>query len=298
MDNILRLVPRRHDDRAVKIGALYAKARRSLTDSLKYLIEAGRELQTEKDSLSYGEWLPWLKANEAVLGFKERTAQRLMDLAAKCVVDDVYGDNEAIKLIRWVWGNEQPKPYTGDNEWYTPAEYIDRARRVLGGIDLDPASNEQAQRIVQAGKSFTKDDDALTQDWCGRIWLNPPYSKGLLLQFVSKLVREIEIGNTTAAIALLNNFTDADWFQLACSVCAAICFPRGRIYFENASGKTDRPLNGQVFFYYGHDVGAFRSEFSALGCGFSGVGSWARSVPMELTAGTHPLPAADMIGTR
>jgi DNA N-6-adenine-methyltransferase (Dam) len=136
---------------------------------------------------------------------------------------------------------------------------------VLGDIDLDPASNEQAQRIVQAGKFFSKTDDALTQDWHGRVWLNPPYSKGLLAKFVDKLIHEVRTGNTTAAIMLLNNSTDAGWFHVAFSNCAAFCFPRKRIYFENASGKKDRPLNGQVFFYYGRNVDLFRSEFSALG---------------------------------
>src|SRR5258705_279177 len=34
---------------------------------------------------------------------------------------------------------------TGENEWFTPAQYIERARTVLGAIDLDPASNPIAQ---------------------------------------------------------------------------------------------------------------------------------------------------------
>jgi phage N-6-adenine-methyltransferase len=157
------------------------------------------------------------------------------------------------------------KPYTGDDEWYTPPEHIARVRRVLGDIDLDPASNEQAQRIVQAGQFFSKADDALMQDWRGRVWLNPPYSKGLLAKFVDKMIHEVKVGNTTAGIMLLNNFTDPGWFQVALSACSAVCFPRRRVYFENASGKKDRPLNGQVFFYFGPDVDLFRSEFCALG---------------------------------
>jgi hypothetical protein len=82
------------------------------------------------------------------------------------------------------------KPYTGDDEWYTPAKHIDRVRRVLGSIDLDPASNLEAQKIVKAKRFFSKADDALTHPWHGRVWLNPPYSRGLLLNFVSKLLRD------------------------------------------------------------------------------------------------------------
>jgi hypothetical protein len=93
----------------------------------------------------------------------------------------------------------------------------------------------------------------------------------LLIQFVNKLIREVKAGNVSAAVMLLNNFTDASWFQLAHSTCSAFCFPRRRIQFENASGKKDRPLNGQVFFYYGRDVDRFRSEFSALGITAAGA---------------------------
>jgi hypothetical protein len=50
---------------------------------------------------------------------------------------------------------------TGENEWHTPVEYLEMARRVLGAIDLDPATTEAAQRVVKAAKYFTKETDGL-----------------------------------------------------------------------------------------------------------------------------------------
>jgi hypothetical protein len=69
--------------------------------------ETGRQLIEQKAKLRHGEWLPWLKANEAVLGFNPRTAQRLMQWAedpeldvetvwgnAKSVVNDAFEPND------------------------------------------------------------------------------------------------------------------------------------------------------------------------------------------------------------
>lgn len=69
---------------------------------------------------------------------------------------------------------------SNDDEWYTPAQYIEAARKVLGTIDLDPASNDFANETVKATTYYTEETDGLAQEWYGNIWMNPPYSTALL----------------------------------------------------------------------------------------------------------------------
>jgi phage N-6-adenine-methyltransferase len=154
---------------------------------------------------------------------------------------------------------------TGENEWYTPAEYINLARSVLGTIDVDPASNQIAQQTVKAAQFFTKEDDGLTKSWKGNVWLNPPYAQPLIANFADKMITEVENGNISQAIMLTNNYTDTQWFQKLASKAKIICFTRGRIRFESPKGDFAAPTQGQAFFYFGPDAERFRTDFSKYG---------------------------------
>ena len=229
------------DKDAVAIGDLYRKARSSMVDSMLDLTEAGHRLIKKKASLERGEWLPWLTANEDVLGFKERAA-RLMMKGASWVENNLECRNrqlaadltetEATQLNRMFWGhNVRGTEGTGENEWFTPPEYIALVRTVLGDIDLDPATHARAQETIGATKYFTKQDDGLSQQWHGRVFLNPPYAQPWIAHFVSKMCAERRANRVTAGIMLTHNYTDTSWFHEAALLADAICFTRGRIKF-------------------------------------------------------------------
>lgn len=66
---------------------------------------------------------------------------------------------------------------SGDYEYYTPIILPISALAVMGSINLDPASSEKANEMIQADQIFTKENDGLKQDWYGNIWMNHPFSR-------------------------------------------------------------------------------------------------------------------------
>jgi phage N-6-adenine-methyltransferase len=155
---------------------------------------------------------------------------------------------------------------TGNNEWRTPKQFIKLVREVFGGtIDVDPASSELAQRTVGAVQYFTKQNDGLTKEWRGKIFLNPPYAQPYITDFVEKLIAEVRADRATAAILLTHAYTSSAWFQDAARLANAICFTSERVRFVDPGGEEANPTQGQAFSYFGPDVAAFARGFANVG---------------------------------
>lgn len=155
---------------------------------------------------------------------------------------------------------------SGENEWYTPPQYIEAARRAMGSIDCDPASSEAANEMVKADQFFTIEDDGLSLSWVGNVWLNPPYSQPEIAQFCDAVAEKYREDEISQAVILVNNATETAWFQALLSVASAVCFPRGRIkYLDRTGTPANTPLQGQALIYLGARRNEFLREFSEFG---------------------------------
>jgi phage N-6-adenine-methyltransferase len=203
----------------------------------------------------------------------EKVNQGDISVSAAAIVSN-FGETEQKEIIAEI--NEGEKPFevikkhvhvaqnSGENEWYTPSEFIESARLVMGSIDLDPASSDLANKTVKAAVFYSKEDNGLDKSWSGNVWLNPPYAQPLMNQFADKLLNERV--NIKQAIVLINNATETKWFQSIAKEASTICFPSSRIKFiDKAGNPTGQPLQGQAILYFGDDGGAFNYYFSNFG---------------------------------
>lgn len=139
---------------------------------------------------------------------------------------------------------------SGSFEYGTPTVWIEGAREVMGGIDLDPASSIAFNRVVQARAILTIADNALDPQrrWFGKVWVNPPYNpavKGkpeisfLHVKFIQKLITQYNNGNVTQACLLVNAETGMPWFKPLWHY--ALCFASERIKFYQVFDGLEGP---------------------------------------------------------
>ena len=162
---------------------------------------------------------------------------------------------------------------TGKVEWYTPPAIVESARKVLGGITLDPASTAKANEVVKADRFITAEEDALTPDkvWGDgrgeRAFINPPYASELVGRFADALGEQLAFTYVDRAIWLSNNCTETKWAAQLMEQATAVCFPTGRMRFldENLE-PVGAPLQGQMILAVGGvDPVAFMREFAQYG---------------------------------
>ncbi len=165
------------------------------------------------------------------------------------------------KAYEKVKGDKMGVHYTSETgEWYTPERVVRKVQLVLGEIDLDPCA--EPAKGIPAKAHVTKQEDGLSYEWDGKVYMNPPYGKEIR-PWVEKLKCHHEAGDVPAAIALLPARTDTAWFAMLDAYPR--CFVRGRLKFSGGANSAPFP---SAAVYLGPDKGAFIEAFRDLGTVF------------------------------
>ena len=129
--------------------------------------------------------------------------------------------------------------------WSTPQDFFDALNREFG-FTLDVCATPENAKCRQF---FTKEQDGLSQNWTGTVWMNPPYGRE-----IGKWVRKAyETGKRGYnVVCLLPARTDTAWWHDYC-VKGEIRFIRGRIKFSG--NKWNAPFPSAVVVFMG-SVGA------------------------------------------
>jgi len=267
------------DALAKEVNDLHGARVDGVRGSLLTAYQAGEKLCTVRECIeaergAAGTWKAWCEED---LEFTMRTARvycEVYTLAPLIGTDRSFLSGLSLtEGVRLLAGppesdgkqNLKANQNKGIIEWYTPADWIERARKAMGSIDLDPASNEMANKIVKAKRFYDAEDNGLERDWYGNVFLNPPFQAKLAIAFIAKLCTDYENKMIPQAVLLTNNNTDTTWWHQAAGVSAAICFTKGRVPFYNPKQEIAAPTNGHTFCYMGGRVHSFVKAFQDAG---------------------------------
>jgi hypothetical protein len=131
-------------------------------------------------------------------------------------------------------------------------------RKVLGKIDLDPASSHEANRRVGAQSILTSADDGLICPWptgCS-VYLNPPggkvRGKSCVRLFWRRLMEYRQAGCLKHAIFAMFSIEGLQTTQsdLPCAMDFPICVPSRRVrWVDPARPDASSPSHANAFIY-------------------------------------------------
>jgi site-specific DNA-methyltransferase (adenine-specific) len=150
------------------------------------------------------------------------------------------------------------------NEHYTPDLIKERVLTFFDGtIDLDPCTNSCKTPNIPALFHYDATMDGLSLPWAGRVFVNPPYGRGLPL-WIKKAIREYEESRAREILILVPSRTDTQWYK-ALQPYARL-FIEGRLKFKDEAGTIQPPAPfPSAVFYLGNRIKEFELAWEDLG---------------------------------
>lgn len=149
--------------------------------------------------------------------------------------------------------------------WITPKWILD----ALGPFDLDPCAADPRPWDC-AAHNYT--EDGLDREWWGRVWLNPPFHRYQVGDWIMRLAKH------GSGIALLHVRPETEWFEPVWHHARGILFLNDRLYFHYQDGRRAEANSGAPACLVAFDV----DDLNALRvCGIAGrlVTQWTHCGP-------------------
>jgi len=135
-------------------------------------------------------------------------------------------------MTDWRW--QSPHGYDG---YRTKPDLWRPLAQAIDGFDVDPAGSTAGADI--ADRVITEDTDALTVDWAGAVFLNPPFSnKDAWHRYLRTQYAD---GPCTSAVAVAPCDPSTQWFQTQFSQCDYLALLEGRDWFIDPDGGSGSP---------------------------------------------------------
>lgn len=125
-----------------------------------------------------------------------------------------------------------PTRHYNNDTWLTPPHIL----TPLGTFDTDPCAPEENPTWTNTRIAYTEADNGLIQPWGGRVWLNPPYGRGIdkWLQHMAEHVTH----HNGSGIALIFARTDTKaWQDWVFPYAHSILWVRKRLRFYTPDGE-------------------------------------------------------------
>ena len=126
--------------------------------------------------------------------------------------------------------------------WETPQDLFDKLNEIFN-FKLDSCAETGTAKCPNF---YTKEDDALTKDWKGVVWCNPPYGREQA-KFVLKAYEESVKHNSTVVVLIPARPDTKLWQNIIFPNANQICFIKGRLKFGGAKENAPFPCALVVF---------------------------------------------------
>jgi len=140
-------------------------------------------------------------------------------------------------------------------EWSTPQDFFDSLNEEFGPFDVDVCASEWNAKCP---RYFTQETNGLSQDWTGKVWMNPPYGR-TIGQWMKKAYESSLSG--ARVVCLVPARTDTAWWH-DFATKGTIRFIRGRLKF--GGHENSAPFPSAVVIFDSTDTGSIASNSSPI----------------------------------